>query len=64
MKSLVALGPGGVVAAVMFFLWRDERSERRDLAKDNVQLLRDKITSDNTMAIALDKIADRIEVHT
>ena len=29
-KSLLALGPGGLVAAVFALLWRDERKERQE----------------------------------
>lgn len=60
-QTLAGLGTGGILAAVFAYLWRDERTERRDVQKDNVQLLRDKIISDNALASALDKIADRVK---
>lgn len=60
LKGLLATGPGGLVAAFAFYNWREERAERRELQSQNVQLLRDKITSDNAMAVALDKLAERV----
>jgi hypothetical protein len=60
-KTLIGLGPGGLMAGLMFYLYRDEKAERRDLQQSSVQLLRDKITSDNALAAALDKIADRVK---
>ena len=60
MKALIGLGPGGIMAGLMFWLWRDERTERRDLQRDNTQLLRDKIVSDNSLAASLEKLADKV----
>ena len=44
----------------MFYNWREERSERRKLQEDNVQLLREKITSDNALTSVLDRIATKV----
>ena len=60
LKTLLGLGPGGVIAGFMFYQWREERAERRSLQDANTQLLRDKITSDNVLASAIEKIADKV----
>jgi hypothetical protein len=60
MKTLLGLGPGGVIAGFMFYQWREERSERRSLQDANTQLLRDKITSDNALTSVLDRIATKV----
>lgn len=60
--ALIGMGPGGVLAGIMFYFLREERAERRDLQKECTQMLRDKIASDNDLASALDKVADRVRV--
>lgn len=59
-KALLGLGSAGPFLAFLLYLWRDERAERRETSKENTQLLRDKITSDNALASALNKIADKV----
>lgn len=60
LKTLLGLGPGGVLAGYMFYQLREEKAERREAQANYVQLLRDKITSDNALASALDKIAAKV----
>lgn len=60
MKALIGLGPGGIVAATFAFLWKQERDERRDLATQNTQLLRDTLTSQHALADSIDKLSDRV----
>ena len=60
LKTLLGLGPGGIIAGFMFYQWREERSERRKLQDDNIQLLRDKIASDNALASVLNRVAAKI----
>jgi hypothetical protein len=60
LKALVGVGPGGIVAGVMFLLWRDERIERRDLQGQVTQLLKDTISSRLELANSLEKISSKI----
>lgn len=60
LKILVGMGPGGLIAAFMFYQWREERAERRELQRENTVMLRDKIQSDNALAQAVEKIADKV----
>lgn len=60
LKILVGMGPGGIIAAFMFYQWREERSERRELQRENTSMLREKIQSDNALALAVEKIADKV----
>lgn len=61
-KSLIAMGPGGIVAGFMFFLWRDERAERREISAKLLQVLGDTIEAENTMTNALTALANKIKV--
>lgn len=60
LKILIGMGPGGIIAAFMFYQWREERSERRELQRENSTMLREKIQSDNILAVAVEKIADKV----
>lgn len=62
LKALLALGPGGVVAGVMFYLWRDERAERRETSVKLMQVLGDSIEAENGMTNALNALSSRIKV--
>jgi hypothetical protein len=61
-KALIGLGGtgGGIVAAVMWFSWRDERKERQALQAKVIQLLSDTISSREQLASALEKVASRV----
>lgn len=59
-KALIGLGPGGIVAALCFYLYRDERTERRELQSANTKLLEQTIESRQILAAALEKIAAKV----
>ncbi len=60
LKSMLALGTGGIIAAIMTFMWKSERDERREVQSQNVKLLEDTISSRMELANALAKIAVKI----
>lgn len=59
-KTLLSLGPGGLIAALTYYNWREERDERRKLQDQNTKLLEAKIESDNALANALEKLAEKV----
>lgn len=61
-KSLLALGPGGIVGAVMWWFWREERTERRDLVSKLIQQNVESITAEKDMTAALSALAAKIRV--
>lgn len=60
LKAMIGLGPGGIVAAVCFYLYRDERAERREAQAANTKLLEQTIESRQVLATALEKIASKV----
>ena len=54
LRTLLTLGPGGLVAAVMTYLWSQERSERRETQSQLNELGRRSIEADFTVAKSLD----------
>lgn len=62
LKSLIALGPGGIVAGLMFYLWKEERSERRELAARALQIATDAIEAEKDMTAALAALGSRLRV--
>ena len=61
-KALVAMGPGGIVAGVMFFLWRDERTERRELTLKLLEVQAEAIEAENSMTKAIAALAAKLKV--
>lgn len=61
LKTLLGMGPGGLLAAFMTFQWKTERDERRELGAANMQLLKDSIVSQHAMADSMDKLAERMK---
>jgi hypothetical protein len=53
-------GAAGPVVGLLAWLFWQERTERRDLQKDNVSLFREKLKSDSDMLGVLEKIADKV----
>lgn len=53
-------GAAGPVVGLLLYLYWQERTERRDIQKDNISLFRDKIKSDTDMLAVLEKIADKV----
>lgn len=60
-KTLLGLGPGGLIAAFAIYNWREERSERRELQLSNTKLLEAKIANDSALAVALEHLADKVD---
>lgn len=60
LTTLIGLGPGGVIAAMTYFNWREERAERRALQDQVTKLIEAKIESDNALANALEKLAEKV----
>ena len=59
-KSLIALGPGGLVAGVFAYLWKGERDERRE--KDGLlyTITKESVTAEKDMTQALELLAGKI----
>ena len=62
LKALLALGPGGIVAGLMFFLWKTERDERREHATAIRQIAKEAIEAENDMTNALNALSTKIKV--
>ena len=62
LKALLALGPGGLVAGLMFFLWKEERAERREHAAAIRQIAKEAIEAENDMTTALNTLSAKIKV--
>lgn len=60
-KTLLGLGPGGVIAAFMFYMWKDERAERRELQGKVMGLLVDSTEAEKDMTKALEALAGKIK---
>lgn len=61
-KSLLALGPGGVVAGLMFYLWKEERAERRELSVKVIQITTDAIEAERDMTNGFMALASKLKV--
>lgn len=59
-KLIISMGPGGVLAAIMFYLFRDERIERRSLQSERNQEIREGIRADMVLADALKELKNTI----
>ena len=60
-KALVALGPGGVIAAIMAYLWREERVERRELGGKVMQITADAIEAEKDMTAAMQALSVKLK---
>ncbi len=60
LKALIGLGPGGIMAGLCFYLYRDEKTERRTLQDAYTKLLERTIDSNHALATVLEKIADKV----
>lgn len=60
MKTLLAMGPPGLVAGVFAFLWWDERKERRDAQKDQIAMGREALKAENDMTRALELLSAKV----
>lgn len=49
-KALIAMGPGGVFGAIMWWMWKGERDERRDLQTQLIALGKASIEGDMKVA--------------
>lgn len=61
LRTLLGLGPGGVVAGFLFYLWKDERSERRDLQAKVMGLLVESTEAEKDMTKALESLSGKIK---
>lgn len=59
-KAMIGLGPGGVVAGLMYYLYRDEKADRKEAQAQNVKLLEGTIVSRHELASVLEKIAAKV----
>lgn len=61
-KALIGLSGtgGGVVAAIMFYMWRSANEERKALQSQQTELLKGTIESRLQLATALEKIIVKI----
>lgn len=62
MKALIALGAPGVMLAVMFYMWWQERTERRELNGKLITMTADGIAAEKDMTNALNLLASKIRV--
>lgn len=60
-KTLLGLGPGGVIAGFIFYMWKDERAERRELQGKVMGLLVDSTEAEKNMTRALEALAGKIK---
>ncbi len=60
-KLLVGMGPPGLLAGWMSWMWKLEREERIACQAANTKLLESTIESRHQLAAALEKIADRVK---
>lgn len=61
LKTLVGLGPGGVIAAFMFYMWKDERAERRELQTRVLSMVVDSTEAERDMTRALEAMSMKIK---
>lgn len=61
LKTLIGLGPGGLVAGFLFFFWREERNERRELQGKVMGLLVESTEAEKDMTKALEALSGRIK---
>lgn len=61
LNTLIGLGPGGVVAGFLFYLWKDERTERRELQARVMGLLVDSTEAERDMTKALEALSGKIK---
>lgn len=55
-KALIGLGPGGVFGAIMWWMWKGERDERRDLQEKLFVIGKTSIEGDMKVADAINGI--------
>ncbi len=60
MKSIISLGPAGIVAGLLLFFWKRTDDERLRERAANQKLMEGTIESRLQLANALDKIAVKI----
>jgi len=53
-------GAAGPVILLLLYLYHQERTERRELQKENTEMFRGKLSSDTAFAAVLEKIADKV----
>ncbi len=62
LKGLLALGPGGLIAAICFWFYVQERTERRELGAKLMQLIADGIEAEKDMTAALGTLSSKLKV--
>lgn len=61
LKTLIGLGPGGAIAGFLFYLWKDERTERRELQGRVMGLLVESTEDEKDMTKALEALSGKIK---
>lgn len=61
LKTLIGLGPGGAIAGLLFYLWKDERTERRELQGRVMGLLVESTEAEKDMTKALEALSGKIK---
>lgn len=59
-KSLLALGPGGLVAGVFAYLWKGERDERKEKDAQLYATTKEMIGAERDMTQALELLAGKL----
>jgi len=60
MEIAKGFGAAGPIIGLLGWLMWQERTERKEAQKDNVDLFREKLKSDNDMLGVLEKIAEKV----
>lgn len=60
-KTLIGLGPGGAVAGFLFYFWREERAERRELQAKVMSFIAESTEAEKDMTKALEALSGKIK---
>lgn len=62
LKALIGLGPPGIIGGLMFWMWWQERLERRDLMTKVIGLVTEAVSAEKDMTAALQVLASKVKV--
>ena len=60
-KALIGLGPGGIVGAIFWWMWKGADAERRELQKLVIDLGRESMSGDLKVADALRSLTQELK---